>query len=400
MSEENIKYSSNPGRRRVWIGVASALLVAVVVLLFWTEDTADVTRSDVAASAQAVTVFEVHSADSVATISAFAELRPRWDADIRAAVSGRIINVNESALAGERVETGALLFTIEKTPYETSLAAAALSVDQAKLALVNAKNDVALAREEAELLNVSQPNELVLRLPQLRIAERSVASAKAQLEDARRQLSDTDVRAPFSGVVTERMASLGQTVAVGEPLVHLSDNRHYELVVELRETDWALLERPIAGQDVKLYRRSGALLGKARIRQGGGYLDQQTRQPRIFIDVADPSDDVIAGDFVRVEFTGRRVAKTLTIPEAALTRSGFVWMVDADDLLVRMEPEILFRADGDLIIEAPGTAGPWRIAATPLASFLPGLRVAPKAAPSASPNDHLARRQAGVSPDK
>ncbi len=400
MSEGITRDSSKPRRRRLWVGIASALLVAVVFLLFWTEDTANVTRSDTAAPAQVVTVLEVPSAKAVASVSAFAELRPRWDAEIRAAVSGRIINVNDAALVGERVEAGALLFSIEKTPYETSLAAAELNLEQARLSLVHAKNDAALAREEAELLNVSEPNELVLRLPQLRIAERTVASARAQLENARRQLSDTDVTAPFSGIVTKRMASLGQTVAVGEPLIHLSDDRQYELVVELSEADWALLEHPIAGQSVRLFQRAGTLLGKARIRQGGGYLDQQTRQPRIFLDIADPSDGVVAGDFVRVEFIGRTIANTLTIPEAALTRAGYIWMVDADDLLVRMEPEILFRADGEITIQAPKGLGPWRIAATPLASFLPGLRVAPQAPTAIASRDHLAKRQADITSNR
>lgn len=376
-----------------------ALLLAVVVLLFWTEDTANVTRADAPPPLPIVTVLEATSAEVVATVTAFAELRPRWDAEIRAAVSGRIVSVHDAAHAGERVAAGALLLSIEKTPYETALAAAELNLEQARLALSHAKADAALAREEAELLGVSAPNELVLRLPQLRIAERTVASAKAQLEDARRQLADTDVTAPFSGFVTKRMASLGQTVAVGEPLLHLSDDRQYELAVELSEADWALLEHPIAGQDVRLFHRDGTPLGEARIRQGGGYLDQQTRQPRIFLDVENPNTSVIAGDFVRVAFTGRTIANTLTIPEAALTRAGHVWMVDADDLLVRIEPKIHFRANGNLVIAAPEGAGPWRVATTPLASFLPELKVAPQAAEAIPTTEHFANRQAQTTPN-
>ncbi|MEO1137479.1 MAG: efflux RND transporter periplasmic adaptor subunit [Pseudomonadota bacterium] len=309
------------------------------------------------------------------------------------------MNVHDSALAGERVEAGALLFSIEKTPYESALAAAELNLEQAKLAFVHAQNDTGLAREEAELLNVSEPNDLVLRLPQLRIAERTLASAEAQLADARRQLADTDVTAPFSGIITNRMASLGQTVAVGEALLHLSDDRQYELAVELNEADWALLEHPIAGQAVRLFHRNGTQLGAARIRQGGGYLDSQTRQPRIFLEVANPNEGLVAGDFVRVEFTGRAIADTLTLPEAALSRAGHIWIVDADVLLVRLAPEILFRADGDLVIATPEGAGPWRVAATPLASFLPGMKVAPQTLNEGVATGQLANRQVETTPN-
>ena len=400
MSVKTIRDSSKPRRRRLWVIVSLVVLVGVVALLFSTEDSANVTRTNVPPPLQAVTVLEATSAEAIATVSVFGELRPRWDAEIRAAVSGRIMKVHDTALAGERVEAGAPLISIEKTSYETALAAAELRLEEAQLALAHAKSDTALSREEAELLNVSEPNELVLRLPQLRIAERAVASAQAQLEDARRQLTDTDVTAPFSGFVTKRMVSLGQTVAVGEPLLHLSDDRQYELVVELNEADWTLLEHPIAGQDVQLFHRNGTLLGQARVRQGGGYLDKQTRQQRIFLDVTNPSAGVIARDFVRVEFTGRAIASTLTVPETALTRAGHIWIVDADDLLVRIEPKILFRTDGNLVIAAPKGAASWRVATTPLASFLPGLAVAPRAAGDVSTAGRVvANRQAETTPN-
>lgn len=380
MSDMDIQRTTKPGRRWLWIGLSLVILAAVVVLVSGTEDTANVTVEDAPPPTPVVTVVEVAPAQAVATITAFAELRPRWDADIRAAVAGRITMVHDAALAGERVATGTSLFSIEKTQYETAVAAAELSLEEARLSLWRAENAVALARREFERTGVEPPNDLALRLPELRIAERTVASAETQLEAARRQLADTEVTAPFSGFVTQRMASLGQTVSAGEALVHLSDDRRYELTVEMSQADWALLDHPVAGRVAHLFHRDGTPLGEARIRRGGGFLDPQTRQRRLFLDVIDPADTVLAGDFVRVALGGRAIAGTLTVPESALTRAGHVWMVDADDLLVRVEPDILFRSGDTLTIAAPEGAGPMRIAVTPLASFLPGQRVAPQLA--------------------
>lgn len=378
MTDTSVKDPTAPRRRWLFIGFASAILVAVVALLFATEDTADVTLTEKPSPAPIVTIVEVTPAEALATVTAFAELRPRWDAEIRAAVSGRITTVHDSALAGARVDAGTPLFAIEKTPYETAVAEAEQSVEEAKLGLWHAENGVTLARLQFERDGTEPPNELALRLPQLRIAERTLTSAEAQLESAQKQLADTEIVAPFSGFVTKRMASLGQTVSVGEALVHLSDDQRLELVVELNQADWALLDHPIADQCARLFHRDGRPLGKARIRQGGGFLDQETRQPRIFLEVVNPGEGVLAGDFVQVAFAGRTLADTLTIPETALTRAGHVWMVDADDRLVRMTPDILFRTDATLVIAAPQGGGPWRIATTPLASFLPGQQVAPQ----------------------
>ena len=367
-------------RRWLWIILSLVALAAAVLLVWWAEDTADVTWVSSPPPAPVVTVSTVEPKEAVASVTAFAELRPQWDAEIRAAVSGRITEVHDAALAGERVEAGAPLVSIERTPYETVVADAELSLEQAKLALWRAENNVTLAREDFQRAGAEPPNDLALRLPDLRIAERGVTSAEAQLRAARRQLADTEVRAPFSGYVTRRMASLGQSVAVGEPLVHLSDDRQYELTIELSQADWALLDHPIAGAEAELSHRDGTPFGKARVRQGGGFLDLQTRQPRIFLDVIDPGEGILAGDFVKVSFQGRPIADTVTIPESALSRAGYVWIVGADDLLERVEPEIVFRTEDTLVIETPDGNGPWRFAVTPLASFLPGQRVSPQEA--------------------
>ncbi|MEN1727746.1 MAG: HlyD family efflux transporter periplasmic adaptor subunit [Pseudomonadota bacterium] len=267
---------------------------------------------------------------------------------------------------------------IEKTRYESAVAEAELNLEQARLDHLQTENQVVVARRQFEREGTTPPNELSLRLPQLRVAERALAAAEFQLLSANEQLRDTTVTAPFSGFITERLFSLGQTVRVGEPLMHLAGNQLLEAVVELNPDDWALLERPIAGQVVRMVSREGQLRGRAVIRDGGGFLSGETRQPRIFLDIADTEDGVMSGEFVRFEFMGRRLTETITVPESALSRSGYIWSVSESDRLERFRPTILFRTDNSLTIDSPEGEGPWRIALTPLASFLPGLRVSPQ----------------------
>lgn len=375
---ERSEPTGRPRWRMTWLGLSVATLFAVLVLVSGTEDTADVARASKKPHPQVVTVVEVTPAPTTAMVSAFAELRPRWDAEIRAAVSGRITRVHDAARVGGRVDAGTPLFSIEKARYRMAVSAAELALEEARLALRRANAGAALARRELERSNTEAESDLVLRLPQLRVAKRAVAFAEAQLQTARRDLSDTEVRAPFSGFITERMANPGQTVGVGEPLVHLSDDLQCEITVELSEADWALLNQPIAGQRASLFRRDGTPVGDARVRSGGGFLDERTRQPRVFLDVGCSEEGVVAGDFVRVELTGRTVDDTFALPETALTRAGEVWLVDADDRLVRAEPTVLFHTKATVVIAAPDGSTRWRVAITPLASFLPGQRVTPR----------------------
>lgn len=381
MSEKSFETASSPARRWLFIALAVVTLGVVTVLLLGTEDTVDVSRSDAPASAQLVSVLTVEAAEASAQVSVFTELRPRWNAEIRAAVSGRILTVHDAALAGTRVAAGTPLFQIERSQYETAVSAAQMALEEAKLARLRAENNVTVARRQFQRDGVEPPNDLALHLPELRIAESAVASATAQLAAARQQLADTEITAPFAGFVTARAASLGQTVGAGEDLLTLSDDSRFELTAELSQANWALLKHPIAGGTARLFHRDGRPLGTAHIRQGGGFLDPQTRQIRVFLEVSDPANGVLAGDFLRVTFDGRSIADTLTLPETALTRAGYIWLVDGDDLLVRYTPEILFRADGTITIARPdvqGLSGPWQVAKTPLASFLPGQRVTPQ----------------------
>lgn len=378
MTNETKQNRVAPTKRWLWIGLSFVVLSVVVGMLFEVEDVAEVNQAAVAPPVKIVSVSSIQVSIAKATVSVYAELMPRWNAEIRAAVPGRIIKVHQEALAGTRVMAGTPLFLIDKTPYQTAVAVAEHGLEEAKLAQLHAAFNVTLARRQFDRDGVNPPNDLALHLPELRIAERAVASAQAQVEAAFRQLADAEVIAPFSGFITKRMASLGQTVTVGEPLVSLSDDQHFELVAELNQSDWALLQHPIAGGIAQLFHRDGTPLGQARIRQGGGFLDPKTRQMRVFLEVSNPNSEILAGDFLRVSFTGRRIANTLTIPEAALTRSGFIWVADADNRLQRIAPDILFRSDDTVTITAPEGPSIWRVAKTPMASFLPGQLVIPQ----------------------
>ncbi len=369
------KVAHRPARPWVWIGLSLLVLMVVVVLLFGEEDTIDVQASQTAPSPPIISVVKVSAAPATTQLSAYAEVNPLWDAELRSAISGRIIAVHDAALAGAKVVDGDPLFSIEKAPYESAVAAAEMELEEAKLALLRAQNNVTVARRQFERDGTEPPTELALRLPQLIIAEKSVAAARSRLSAAQSELSDTDVIAPFSGFVTRRFASLGQTVAPGDALVHISDNRQFELVAEFSQDDWSLLKHPISNTYAKLLHRNGEPLGQARVRHGGGFLDQDTRQVRVFLDITKPDERILAGDFLQVQITGRTIADTFTLPESALTRAGHVWLVGDDDQLQRVTPEILFRSEGTITVLAPEAVGTWRVAKTPLASFLPGQRV-------------------------
>ncbi|MEM7430191.1 MAG: efflux RND transporter periplasmic adaptor subunit [Pseudomonadota bacterium] len=371
-----------PARRARWLWIALAVLTffGVIGLLGSAEDTVDVSKSKAPPRAPLVSTETVAVGSETIEVSAFAEVRPRWSAELRAAVSGRITSVQNNALAGELVAAGDALITIEDSRYVAQKAEAELALKQAGLALWQAKNANLVARKDYQRSGRKAPNNLALKLPQLDIAKSAVASARARLTTAERQLNDATVVAPFAGFVTKRFVSPGQSVNIGDRLVKLVDSTTYELALELSRASWDLLRKPIAGLSAKVTDHKGKTIARAKIRQGGGFLDETTRQYKVFLHIRGAeAKNVLSGDFVRVLLPGTTVAAALNVPASALTQEGHVWYVDDADRLRRISPKILFRRQDRAVIAAPAGQESWRIAVTPLASFLPGKRVRTRA---------------------
>lgn len=368
--------SGRPGPRWPWIVLSLAALGLVLYLLSITEDTVDVSETSVPLPLQLVTIENIVVGAQTVEVRSFGEVRPRWSAELTSAVSGRVTKVFANALAGEPVEAGSQLVEIENSRFIAELAAAELALKEAELTLWQAENATLLARREFERNRQNPPNELALKLPQLEIAKSSVASAEARISAARRQLEDTTIVAPFSAFVTERFVSPGQSVSIGDRLLKLVDKSKFELVAELSRNNWKLASKPLAGKSAAVLDQDGRKIAQARIRRGGGFLDETTRQHKVFLEIESPvSDQVLSGDFVTILLPGISVPAALDIPESALTQEGYVWCLDAEDRLQRLAPTVLFRRQDRVIVEAPKDKQRWRIAVTPLVSFLPGQKV-------------------------
>jgi multidrug efflux pump subunit AcrA (membrane-fusion protein) len=119
--------------------------------------------------------------------------------------------------------------------------------------------------------------------------------------------------------------------------------------------------------------------------RGGGFLATETRQYRLFLEIQGELGNTLpTGDFVQVQLPGRMVRNALSILSSALTRDGYIWYVDEHERLRKFKAKVLFHRADSIVVQAPrielagDKATPaWRVATTPLASFLAGNRVAP-----------------------
>ncbi|MDL5053291.1 efflux RND transporter periplasmic adaptor subunit [Oscillatoria laete-virens NRMC-F 0139] len=137
-------------------------------------------------------------------ITLVADMKSNEEILIRSEIDGRITDIGFEE--GAPVEGGQILFRIDDSKLRAQLADAEASL---KFAQTDAERIGRLLKERA----VSQQ--------ETDRARTSVQNAQAAVDLAREQLRDAVIKAPFPGVMTERLVSVGQFVPRGQELAGL-----------------------------------------------------------------------------------------------------------------------------------------------------------------------------------
>ena len=377
--------------RKWWLLVSLVFFFLVVGELLTLEDIAEVEHVEKQIYLPPVSFVKVKAGQYGSVIRVNAEVNPRWSTTLKAQVSGECIEVTHKALAGQQVKKGDLLIRIEDSAYLASVHEAEQSLAEARLVLSQEEKKSAQALRDWKRSGVSAtPSDLALNKPQMALAKTALNAAQSRLRAMRKNHAHTRIVAPFDGRVTARNVSLGQAVTEGEDLLHLIQHSTLDIAVSLSSAQWKRLPSDWNQRQGKIYDDEGQQIAEASILDGGGFLDPESRQYRLFLQVdAGQYPDILPGEYVSVVLPGREEKQALALPTSALTRDGFVWYLDGEDRLRRFSARILFFQNDEVVIAEPEEAqvdhtrsgdqseNEWRIAITPLASFLAGGLVEP-----------------------
>ncbi len=373
-------------KNRKWWLLASLLVLALVIIVVDDlEDVAEVEKRQEAHYLPPVSIVNPQPQDNTGTIQTYAEIKPRWAVTLKSQVSGEVEKVFTRAFAGGRVKKGDMLIHVEASRYLADLHDAEQILAEAELNLLQEKNKATQNKKNWQRSGLDKaPSDLVLNIPQLNVAEKVLNAAKSRVSAASKILSYTQIKAPFSGLITTRNVNIGQMILEGEELLHIAQDTQQEITISVSEQQWNMLDKNWNKKTVSVRNMSGIEVAQARIKRGG-FFDPETRQLKLFLDIDKASSHrALPGAFVQVDLPGRVLHDSLSIPESALTRGGLVWYLDDDDQLRSFNATVLLHQGNHVIIETPGREmlkqnypSRWRIATTPLASFMAGRRVHP-----------------------
>lgn len=354
------------------------LAAAIVALLFFFKP-----EPDSVAPERPVTQVEVDIAQPTRlqlSVTSQGTVMPKIETDLAVEVSGRIIEMSPRFRVGGRFQEDDLLFRIDPADYEAAVAAAEAELATAQLALEQEKALAEQALADWEAMGQGEPSDLTLRKPQLAQVRARIKSARAALRQARRDLSRTEVRAPYAGRVLRKSVDLGQYVVANpaNPVarIYATGSAEVRLPITLREVDFLI--DPEEGESAVTLRRDAikqAQTWQATLLRFESTIDPESRLLYAIAGIEAPFDQGLRrGLFVEAELFGKTVDGVYEIPRHALREANQVYVVTPEQELVSRQVDIL-KSDATRAIITSGLSPGDRIATSPIAFFVENMPV-------------------------
>ena len=219
-------------------------------------------------------------------------LEPGREAEIRAEVSGTV--VQSLVDAGNVVQKGQLLARIDDTSIREQWLSARSMVTAAQNAANVARRDEERTKRLAEAGAVAERD--LDEATQGRIAaQAALEDARARLALAQRQIDNTQIRAPFAGLISDRAASAGDVVQPGSEMFTLVDPSSMRLEASVPSDALSALR---VGDPVEFSVNAypdRSFTG--RVERINPAADPATRQVRIYVSIPNVGGRLVAGLF-------------------------------------------------------------------------------------------------------
>ena len=285
-------------------------------------------------------------AQNVETVGVVAEKMKRtvrlpgeFDSYQRVSIYARMASFVEEVHVdrGSVVRQGQLLVTLTAPELAAQVAETEARAQAVMLQLAEADAQLIAARTTAEMYKTASTTEGAVSTGELIMsqqaleaaqavktgAENSARAARAAADAVNQLASYLDVRAPFSGIVTERFVHPGAlvgpaTAGVSSPLVHIEQNTRLRLVVAVPEAHVAgIVEGASVAFSVPAYPGETFQGTVARLAQS---LDVRTRSMMVELDVSSDGK-LTTGMYADVIWPVERPQETLLVPATAVVRT-------------------------------------------------------------------------------
>ena len=367
-----------------------AAVCAALLLTACGKDNDDAAKKKAGAAPQAIPVIvkEVQLQRVPIVLDAVGQAEGSREVEVRARVSG----ILEKRLfsEGAPVRAGAVLFVIDRAPYE-------IAVAQAKAALSQERARQELAQRESERLKmlagqraISQ-REFEESQSSVKQIGAAIEGAQAKLAEAQLNLSYTNVKAPISGITGRAVRSEGSLVTANTEaslLTTLTQVQPIWVRFSLAEPDFERIRGNEKRAKVNVLDEKGAVAApNGRLNFAGTAVDAKLGTVQLRAEFANPGERWLPGQFVKVQILAGE-QEAFLVPQAAVVQTEqtrAVWLAGADGKAVMRPIQTAGWVGSDWLVTGGLAAGD-AVIVDNLIKMRPGVTVqvrAPDAAPSA-----------------
>ena len=286
---------------------------------------------------------------------------------VKARVAGRLAEV--LVREGDKVAKGQLLARFETIELQAKVDERRSAVEAARAELRWAARDRA-DKETLSARNIVSQSAADQARSTAENRTSMVAVAEAQLDVARKNLADAEVRAPFAGVIGERIANQGESLPVDGKIVALLDTSHVEIAAQMPAADVVRLE---VGQLATINLEGfGERPFGGRVTRISPTAQAGSRSIPVYVEILDHDEGLRGGLFGTGGIAVKEKAHALAVPVAAMRRDDegdFVLAVENDILVRKPVGAVRTWSRGELV-EVKGLEAGMVVVAAPL----PGLR--------------------------
>src|SRR3954466_6632082 len=271
--------------------------------------------------------------------------------EVRARVSGYLEKIGFQD--GQLVKQGDLLFTVDRRPFETTVAQTKAQLAQARANLAYADSDLARGSQLVRDKTITEQT-FDQRTQAKRVAEASVQAQEAAVRQAELDLEFTELRAPVAGRIGDRRVSAGNLVTGGLAgntsmlaMIVSLDPIRFEFTMD--EASYLRYER-FSGSGKEVTGREGGVIVGLKL------LDEKDFGHRGTMDFVDnaierssgtirgravfsnPNNVLTPGMFGRIRVPGSPTYNALLLPDAAIGTEQvrkFVLVVGNDNIAVQ-----------------------------------------------------------------
>ncbi|MDB5518392.1 MAG: efflux transporter periplasmic adaptor subunit [Tardiphaga sp.] len=277
----------------------------------------------------------VQSQDGQGGLTLTGEVQARYRADLSFRVSGRVLE--RLVDVGAHVNADDLLARLNPAEQQADFDAATAGVAAAESQLRVAQ---ATFDRQNQLLSSGFTTRIAYdrAQEQLRAAQSTLESAKAELGRAREALDDTELHARAAGVITARNLEVGQVVQATQSVFTLAQDGERDAVFDVPES---MFFGDVDHGHVSLALVSGpddAAVGY--VREISPVVDPKSSTVRVKVAIQNPPPAMTLGSAI-AGTAGTKPAAEITLPWTALTAAGSkpaVWIVDPKTNTASLKP--------------------------------------------------------------